>query len=97
VIGHRLRVRRYDDRLECFLGATPLMTLRRGRPQLNANGQHGALLARSGEKQACRTIVRLLALAHDRACEVELADATPNLMPADCPIFTPSIAASLRR
>jgi hypothetical protein len=32
LIGDRLRVRLYDDRLECFLGATPLMTLRRGRP-----------------------------------------------------------------
>jgi hypothetical protein len=32
LIGHRLRVRLYDDRLECFLGLTPLMTLRRGRP-----------------------------------------------------------------
>src|SRR5882672_7431869 len=32
LIGHRLRVRLYDDRLECFLGSTPLMTLRRGRP-----------------------------------------------------------------
>src|SRR6201998_3833159 len=30
LIGHRLRVRLYDDRLECFLGATPLMTLLRG-------------------------------------------------------------------
>jgi hypothetical protein len=28
-----------------------------------------------GEKQACRTIVGLLALAHDRACEAELAGA----------------------
>jgi hypothetical protein len=34
-----------------------------------------ALLASDGEKQACRTIVGLLALAHDRACEVELAEA----------------------
>src|SRR6202048_1900290 len=32
LIGHRLRVRLYDDRLGCFLGATALMTLRRGRP-----------------------------------------------------------------
>ena len=32
LIGHRLRVRLYDDRLECFLGATAMMTLRRGRP-----------------------------------------------------------------
>jgi transposase InsO family protein len=112
LIGHRLRVRLYDDRLECFLGATPLMTLRRGRPHLD--GKHGhvvdyrhvihalrrkpmallnlvyreqlfprrpyqrafeALLAGGGEKQACRTMVGLLALAHDRACEVELAEA----------------------
>src|SRR6202011_2772973 len=39
LIGHRLRVRLYDDRLECFLGATPLMTLRRGRP--HSSGKHG--------------------------------------------------------
>ena len=32
-----------------------------------------ALLANDNEKQACRTIVGLLALAHDRACEAELA------------------------
>jgi hypothetical protein len=32
LIGHRLRLRLYDDRLDCFLAATPLMTLRRGRP-----------------------------------------------------------------
>jgi transposase InsO family protein len=110
LIGHRLRVRLYDDRLECFLGSTPLMALRRGRP--HPNGKHGhvvdyrhvihalrrkpmallnlvyrdqlfprrayqrafeALLANDNEKQACRTIVGLLALAHDRACEAELA------------------------
>jgi hypothetical protein len=34
-----------------------------------------ALLAGDGEKHACRTIVGLLALAHDRACEAELAEA----------------------
>jgi hypothetical protein len=34
-----------------------------------------ALLARESEKQACRTMVGLLALAHDRACELELAQA----------------------
>jgi transposase InsO family protein len=34
-----------------------------------------ALLAGVGDKRACRTMVGLLALAHDRACEVELADA----------------------
>jgi hypothetical protein len=31
------------------------------------------LLAERGDKQACRTMVGLLALAHDRACEAELA------------------------
>ena len=96
-------MRLYDDRLECFLGATPLMTLRRGRPY--SSGKHGhihalrrkpaallnlvyreqlfprrayqrafeGLLASDSEKQACRTMVGLLALAHDRACEAELA------------------------
>jgi transposase InsO family protein len=111
LIGHRLRVRLYDDRLECFLGATPLMTLRRGRP--HPSGKHGhvidywhvihalhrkpmallnlvyreqlfprrayrrafeTLLANDGEKPACRTMVGLLALAHDCACEAELAE-----------------------
>jgi hypothetical protein len=110
LIGHRLRVRLYDDRLECFLGSTALMTLRRGRPQ--PDGKHGhvvdyrhvihalrrkpmallnlvyreqlfprrayqraftALLAGAGEKPACRIVVELLALAHERACEAELA------------------------
>jgi hypothetical protein len=33
------------------------------------------LLANESEKIACRTTVGLLALAHDRACEAELADA----------------------
>ena len=31
LIGHRLNVRLYDDRLDCFLGSTQLLTLRRGR------------------------------------------------------------------
>ena len=34
-----------------------------------------ALLAGESEKRACRTMVGLLALAHDRACEAELAEA----------------------
>ena len=34
-----------------------------------------ALLAGVGDKRACRTMVALLALAHERACEAELADA----------------------
>jgi hypothetical protein len=39
LIGHRLRVRLFDDRLECFLGSTPVLTVRRGRP--GSNGKHG--------------------------------------------------------
>src|SRR5712664_3138473 len=104
LIGHRLRVRLYDDRLECFQGATHIITLRRGRAQ--PNGKHGhvidyrhvihslrrkpmallnlvyraqlfprrayalafeALLAGIGERPACRAMVGLLALAHERA------------------------------
>src|SRR3974390_3735046 len=115
LIGHRLRVRLYDDRLECFLGSTRLLTLRRGRQPSGAQSSRNgyvvdyhhvihtlrrkpmallnlvyrdqlfprrayarafeALLAKESEKQACRTMVGLLALAHDRACEAELAHA----------------------
>lgn len=113
LIGHHLNVHLHDDRLECFLGSTQIITLRRGRPPRDSN-KHGhvvnyrhvihalrkkpmallnlvyrdqlfprpaykrafeALLANDGEKIACRTTVGLLALAHDRACEAELADA----------------------
>jgi hypothetical protein len=113
LIGHRLNVHLYDDRLDCFLGATALLTLRRGRPPQSSNKRghvvdyrhvihalrrkpmalvnlvyrdqlfprrayaraFAALIAEHSEKQACRTMVDLLALAHDRACEAELADA----------------------
>lgn len=110
LIGHRLRVRLYDDRLECFLGTTQLLTLRRGRSPDHRKRAHVVdyrhvihalrrkpmallnlvyrdqlfprrayarafemLLAERGDKHACRTVVGLLALAHDRACEAELA------------------------
>ena len=111
LIGHRLRVRLYDDRLDVLLGATRLMTLLRGRSA--GNGKHGhvidyrhvihslrrkpmalvgmvyreqlfpreayrrmfdCLLEQMPERLACRTMVELLALAHERACEAELAD-----------------------
>ena len=39
LIGHRLRARLYDDRLDLFIGGTPLMTLVRGRA--DAAGKHG--------------------------------------------------------
>jgi hypothetical protein len=110
LIGQRLRIHLYDDRLELFLGSAPLMTLRRGRP--GPNGKHGhvidyrhvihslrrkpmallnlvyraqlfprdayrqafdLLLERSGPKVACRTMVEILTLAHERTCEAALA------------------------
>lgn len=39
LIGHRLRVHLFDDRLDCFLGGTHLLTLSRGRPR--GHGKHG--------------------------------------------------------
>ena len=38
LIGHRLRVRLYDDRLEVFMGGTLVMTLPRGRA--HPDGRH---------------------------------------------------------
>lgn len=110
LIGHCLRVHLYDDRLDCFLGSTPIMTLRRGRQPSPDKGGHvvdyrhvihalrkkpmalnnlvyrdqlfprpayrrafEALCAEVGDKRACKVTVELLALAHDRACEAELA------------------------
>ena len=110
LIGHRLRVRLYDDRLECFLGGTLVQTLRRGRsidgnrrghvvdyrhiihalrrkpmallnlvyreqlfPREAYRHTWDALIARLPARNACRSMVGLLALAHDRACEAELA------------------------
>jgi hypothetical protein len=110
LIGHRLRARIYDDRLECFLGSTHVVTLRRGQMASQAKGGHVvdyrhvihalrrkpmALLnlvyrdqlfprpaykrafdicrEREGDKRACKLMVELLALAHERACEADLA------------------------
>jgi len=111
LIGHQLRVRLYDDRLEVFVGSTHLLTLSRGRP--HPSGKHDqivdyrhvihslrrkpmallnlvyrdrlfpreayrrtfdALRERLPDKKACRLMVDLLALAHERGCEAELAD-----------------------
>jgi hypothetical protein len=111
LIGHRLRVRLYDDRLDVYLGATHQMTMARGRAKSNGKHDHvvdyrhvihalrrkpmalmglvyrdklfprqayarsfEAMLARLPARAACRTMVDLLALAHDRACEAELAE-----------------------
>jgi plasmid stability protein len=138
LIGHRLRVRLYDDRLNLFIGATPLLTLRRGRPA--TAGKHGhvvdyrhvihalrrkpmallglvyrdqlfprdayrhtfdRLIEQLPERAACRLMVDLLALAHDRGCEAELAailaaELTANRLPDMAALrtrFSPNPAA----
>jgi hypothetical protein len=126
LIGHRLRVRLYDDRLDVFIGATLLMTLIRGRAA--ATGKHAhvvdyrhvihalrrkpmallnlvyrdqlfprdayrltfdRLLEKTPAKAACRLMVDLLALAHERGCEAELAILlTADLAAAQLPDIT---------
>ncbi|APO74761.1 IS21 family insertion sequence transposase protein (plasmid) [Rhizobium etli 8C-3] len=119
LIGHRLRVRMFDDRLDVFIGGTHLMSLRRGRG--HASGKHDQvvdyrhvihslrkkpmallqlvyrdklfprqeyrrafeiLLDRLSDKQACKITVELLALAHDRGCERELAERLRKILDA---------------
>jgi len=111
LIGYRLKLRIYDDRLECFLAQRRVLTLPRGRPPGNRRVQvvdyrhviHSLrrkpmallnlvyrdalfprpayraawerLLAAGDARVACRTMVGLLALAHDGCCEAALADA----------------------
>ncbi len=131
LIGHRLRVRMFDDRLECFLGSSFLMTLRRGRAPSDGKRAHvvdyrhvihalkrkpgallnlvyrdqlfprqafarlfDALLARDGDRRACKTMVEILALAHERACEAELAEAIEVALDAG---ELPELAALRRR
>jgi len=119
LVGHRLRVRLYDDRLECFLGTTPILTLPRGRAPKQGRGGHAhvvdyrhvlhslrrkpqallnlvyrdqlfpreayrrafeALRAAEPPNLACRKTVELLRLAHERACEAELAKALERVL-----------------
>jgi hypothetical protein len=42
LIGFRMRVRLYDDRLECIVGDSPILTLRRGRS--GGDGRHGHVI-----------------------------------------------------
>jgi hypothetical protein len=120
LIGHRLRVRLFDDRLDVFIGGTHLMTLPRGRA--HANGKHdqvvdyrhvihslrrkpmallnlvyrdrlfrrdayrrtfARLRERLPDRQSRRLMVDLLALAHERACEAELAELLAADLDAD--------------
>ena len=135
LIGHRLRVRLYDDRLECLLGSTIVLTLPRGRPFQGRGSPHrtlhvvdyrhvihalrrkpGALLnlvyrdqlfprdayrrtwdrlvAAQPARTACRVMVGLLALAHERGCEADLAAELDRLIEADA---MPDLAILERR
>ncbi|MDQ2765048.1 MAG: IS21 family transposase [Pseudomonadota bacterium] len=112
LVGHRLRLRIYDDRIEVYLGGSFLLTLPRGRRPRGAGAVHvvdyhhviAALRAKPGAlanlayrdalwprvayrrawdalsasvcaRDAGRTMVSLLALAHDRGVEADLAAA----------------------
>ena len=130
LIGHRLRVRIFDDRLECFLDVTPVVTLRRGRPVSESQGGHvvdyrhvihaqrrkpmaivslvyrdqlfphmaykrlfETMREHGDDRRACKVTVELLALAHERACEAELAE----LIARDLDAGRLSAAPALRR
>ena len=110
LIGHRLKVRLHDDRIEVFLGGTPVTTLPRGRGYGDNRRAHvvdcrhviHALRAKPGalpglvyrdqlfprdayrrlydaamvalpERAACKLVVGVLAIAHERGCEADLA------------------------
>jgi len=110
LIGHQLRVRIFDDRLDLFLGSSFLVTLPRARAKRHDPHKHVVsyhhvihslrkkpmalmgliyrdqlfprqafrdlfyrMLEVTSDRQACRMLVDLLALAHDRSCEAELA------------------------
>jgi hypothetical protein len=131
LVGHRLRLRIHDDRIEAFLGGSFLLTLPRGRRSRDAGAVHvvdyhhviaalrakpgalanlayrdalwpraayrrawDALAASVGTRDAGRTMVGLLALAHDRGVEADLASAIDAGLDAG---ELPDLAALRRR
>ena len=63
LIGYRLRVRLYDDRLECFLGQSQVLSLRRGRSW--GQGRHGHVVDyRHVIHSLCRKPMALLNLVY---------------------------------
>jgi hypothetical protein len=117
LIGYRLNLRIYDDRLDCFVGQSLVLTLPRGRPPGDGRRiqvvdyrhiihslrckpmallhlvYRDALFLRPAYRAAwerlietrqprvaCRIMVNLLALAHERSCEAELAAALVEQM-----------------
>ena len=133
LIGHRLKLHIHDDRLDCFLGGTAVLTLPRGRAPQGGKGKHGhvidyhhvihslrrkpqallnlvyrdelfpraayrcaweAMSAALDPRLACRIMVGLLWLAHERACEADLAAALDATLEAG---QLPDLAALQRR
>jgi len=133
LIGHRLKVHIHDDRLDCLLGGTLVLTLPRGRAPQRGKGKRGhvidyrhvihslrckpqallnlvyrddlfpraayrraweALSDRLDPRLACRIMVGLLWLAHERACEADLAAALDTVLDAG---QLPDLAALQRR
>ena len=120
LIGSKVNLRAYDDRLEVFLGDALVETLPRGRtprgrgkkghvvnyhhvihsllrkpgafanliyrdalfPRTQYRRAWEALSADLPRRKACRTTVGLLWLAHEHACEAELAAALDQTLPA---------------
>lgn len=119
LVGHRLRVRLYDDRLELFVGSQRLLRLPRGRAQRDGRHAHvvdyrhvihalrrkpmalrnlvyrdqlfpraayretfEVLCERLPERSACKTMVELLSLSHERTCEAALAVRLRTLLDA---------------
>jgi len=112
LIGYRLNVRIYDDRIDCFVGPSLALTLPRHRapsdgrrtqvvdyrhvihslrhkpmallhlvyrdalfPRPAYRAAWERLIEARGARGACRIMVELLALAHERGCEADLAAA----------------------
>ena len=112
LIGYRLNLRIFDDRLECFVGQSLVLSLPRRRapsdgrriqvvdyrhiihslrckpmallhlvyrdalfPRPAYRAAWERLIDACDARVACRTMVELLALAHERSCEADLAAA----------------------
>ena len=110
LIGYRLKLRIYDDRVECFVGQSLVLTLSRHRapsagrriqvvdyrhivhslrckpmallhlvyrdalfPRPACRVAWERLIETREARVACKTMVELLALAHERGCEADLA------------------------
>jgi hypothetical protein len=127
LIGYRLNLRIYDNRVECFVGQSLVLTLQRRRapsdgpriqvvdyrhiihslrckpmallhlvyrdalfPRPAYRAAWERLIEARSARVACKTMVELLALAHERGCEADLAVAlTEQLQDGGVPELAP--------